>query len=163
MVRPFRSETERYGEYSKAGEYIYDHPFLWGSKRTGPDLHRIGGKYPDAWHYNHMDDPRATSPGSIMPRYPWLLTQKLDTSSLPSRLKALRKVGVPYPEGFENGPAQKELQEQAQRVVLGLKTGMVNTETNREIVALIAYLQRLGKDIKAAPAEVPAPQTASTR
>jgi cytochrome c oxidase cbb3-type subunit I/II len=76
MVRPFRSETERYGEYSKAGEYIYDHPFLWGSKRTGPDLHRVGGKYPDAWHYNHMDDPRSVSPGSIMPRYSWLLTQK---------------------------------------------------------------------------------------
>ena len=79
MIRPFRSETERYGEYSKAGEFVYDHPFLWGSKRTGPDLHRVGGKYPDAWHYNHMDDPRSTSPGSIMPRYPWLLTQKLDT------------------------------------------------------------------------------------
>ena len=79
MIRPFRSETERYGEYSKAGEFVYDHPFLWGSKRTGPDLHRIGGKYPDAWHYNHMEDPRSTSPGSIMPRYPWLLTQKLDT------------------------------------------------------------------------------------
>ena len=113
MVRPFRSETERYGEYSKAGEFVYDHPFLWGSKRTGPDLHRVGGKYPDAWHYNHMDDPRSTSPGSIMPRYPWLLTQKLDTTSLPARIKALRKVGVPYPEGYENGPAQKELEAQA--------------------------------------------------
>src|SRR6185369_16869559 len=137
MVRPFRSETERYGEYSKAGEFVYDHPFLWGSKRTGPDLHREGGKYPDAWHYTHMDDPRLTSPGSIMPRYPWLLTQKFDTSSLPSRLGALRKIGVPYPAGYENGPAQKELAAQAQQVVLGLKVGMVNTETNREIVALI--------------------------
>jgi cytochrome c oxidase cbb3-type subunit I/II len=86
------------------------------------------------------------------------LTQKLDTSSLPSRLKALRKVGVPYPEGYENGLAQKELQNQAQQVVLGLKTGMVNTETNREIVALIAYLQRLGKDIKAAPTQTPIAQ-----
>ena len=76
MIRPFRSETERYGDYSKAGEFVYDHPFLWGSKRTGPDLQREGGKYPDAWHYNHMDDPRSTSPGSIMPRYSWLLTQK---------------------------------------------------------------------------------------
>ena len=83
MIRPFRSETERYGEYSKAGEFVYDHPFLWGSKRTGPDLHRVGGKYPDAWHYNHLDDPRSTSPGSIMPRYPWLLTQKLDTPRCP--------------------------------------------------------------------------------
>ncbi|MCX6890562.1 MAG: cytochrome-c oxidase, cbb3-type subunit II [Verrucomicrobia bacterium] len=117
MVRPFRSETERYGEYSKAGEFVYDHPFTWGSKRTGPDLHRVGGKYPDAWHYNHMDDPRSTSPGSIMPRYPWLLTQTLDTACLPSRIKALRSVGVPYPAGYENGPAQKELEAQAAKVV----------------------------------------------
>ncbi|TAL03868.1 MAG: cytochrome-c oxidase, cbb3-type subunit I [Verrucomicrobia bacterium] len=163
MVRPFRSETERYGEYSKSGEYVYDHPFLWGSKRTGPDLHREGGKYPDAWHYNHMDDPRSVSPGSIMPRYSWLLTQKLDTSSLPARIGALRKIGVPYPAGFENGPAQKDLADQASQVVLGLKIGMVNCETNREIVALIAYLQRLGKDIKSAPA-APAPvASASTK
>jgi cytochrome c oxidase cbb3-type subunit I/II len=163
MVRPFRSETERYGEYSKAGEYIYDHPFLWGSKRTGPDLHRVGGKYPDAWHYNHMDDPRSVSPGSIMPRYSWLLTQKLDTTSLPSRIGALRKIGVPYPAGYENGLAQKELQEQEQRIVLGLKVGMVNTETNREIVALIAYLQRLGKDIKAASAATTPVTTTTTK
>jgi cytochrome c oxidase cbb3-type subunit I/II len=157
MIRPFRSETERYGEYSKAGEFAYDHPFLWGSKRTGPDLHREGGKYPDAWHYNHLDDPRNTSPGSIMPRYSWLLSQKLDTSSLPSRIKALRKIGVPYPAGYENGPAQKDLAAQASQVVLGLRVGMVNTDTNREIIALIAYLQRLGKDIQAAPAPSPAP------
>ena len=104
MIRPFRSETERYGEYSKAGEFVYDHPFTWGSKRIGPDLHRIGGKYPDAWHYNHMDDPRSVSPGSIMPRYPWLLTQKLDIPSLPARLKALRSVGVPYPDGLRERP-----------------------------------------------------------
>ena len=82
MIRPFRSETERYGEYSKAGEFVYDHPFLWGSERKGPDLAREGGKYPDAWHYNHMDDPRSTSPGSIMPRYSWLLTQKMETDTL---------------------------------------------------------------------------------
>jgi cytochrome c oxidase cbb3-type subunit I/II len=159
MVRPFRSETERYGEYSKAGEYVYDHPFLWGSKRTGPDLHRVGGKYPDAWHYNHMDDPRSTSPGSIMPPYPWLLTQKLDTSSLPSRIAALRKVGVPYADGYENGPAQKELEAQAKQVVLGLKIGSVEAQPDKEIIALIAYLQRLGKDIKAA---TPPPTAADT-
>ncbi|MDW8308453.1 MAG: cytochrome-c oxidase, cbb3-type subunit II, partial [Verrucomicrobiales bacterium] len=159
MVRPFRSETERYGEYSKAGEYIFDHPFLWGSKRTGPDLHRVGGKYPDAWHYNHMDDPVSTSPGSIMPRYPWLLTRKLDTSSLPARIRALRKLGVPYPPGYENGPAQQDLEKQAQRVVFGLQAGMVNAEPDREIIALIAYLQRLGKDIQAAtPATATTPQ-----
>lgn len=153
MVRPFRSETERYGEYSKSGEFVYDHPFLWGSKRTGPDLHRVGGKYPDAWHYNHMEDPQSTSPGSIMPRYSWLLTQNLDTNSLPARLKALRKVGVPYPDGYENGDAQKDLAKQAAGIVLGLKVGSVETQPDREIVALIAYLQRLGKDIKAAPVE----------
>jgi cytochrome c oxidase cbb3-type subunit I/II len=151
MIRPFRSETERYGEYSKAGEFVYDHPFTWGSKRTGPDLHRVGGKYPDAWHYNHMDDPRSTSPGSVMPRYSWLLTQKLDTTSLPSRLRALRKVGVPYPEGYENSQARKDLDAQVAKVVASLKVGMVTAETNREIIAVIAYLQRLGMDIKSAP------------
>ncbi len=150
MIRPFRSETERYGEYSKAGEFIYDHPFLCGSKRTGPDLHRQGGKYPDAWHYNHMDDPSLTSPGSIMPRYPWLLTQKLDTNALPARIAALRKVGVPYPAGFENGDAQKDLWAQAAKVVMNLKQGSItNAPANTEIIALIAYLQRLGTDIKA--------------
>jgi cytochrome c oxidase cbb3-type subunit I/II len=159
MIRPFRSETERYGEYSKAGEFVYDHPFLWGSNRKGPDLHRIGGKYPDAWHYNHMDDPRSTSPGSIMPPYPWLLSQKLETTSLPARIAALRKVGVPYPSGYENGQAQKDLDAQAARVVENLKSGMVTAHTNREIIALIAYLQRLGTDIKATPA--PAATTAA--
>ena len=149
MIRPFRSETERYGDYSKAGEFVYDHPFLWGSKRSGPDLQRVGGKYPDAWHYNHMDDPRATSPGSVMPRYPWLLNQKLDTNCLPARLKALRRIGVPYPDHYENGQAQKDLALQQRLVVAGLKTGLVTAEPEREIIALIAYLQRLGSDLKA--------------
>ncbi len=162
MIRPFRSETERYGEYSKAGEFVYDHPFLWGSKRTGPDLHREGGKYPDAWHYNHMENPRSTSPGSIMPPYPWLLTQNLDTNALPARIAALRKVGVPYPDGFENGPAQKELEAQARKIVGNLQIGMIsNAPPSSEIIGLIAYLQRLGTDIKSAPpqAEVTAPAT----
>lgn len=154
MVRPFRSETERYGEYSKSGEFVFDHPFLWGSKRTGPDLHRVGGKYPDAWHYNHMDDPGAVSPGSIMPRYPWMLTQKLDTNSLPARISALRKVGVPYPPQFEQR-ALADLQNQANGIVANLKTASINTEADKEIIALIAYLQRLGTDIKpgASPAD----------
>jgi cytochrome c oxidase cbb3-type subunit I/II len=153
MIRPFRSETERYGEYSKVGEFVYDHPFLWGSKRTGPDLQREGGKYPDAWHYNHMENPRSVSPGSIMPNYPWLFSQSIDTNALPGRLKALRKVGVPYPAGFENGEAQKELASQAAKVVENLKVGSItNAPADREIVALIAYLQRLGTDIKKAPA-----------
>jgi cytochrome c oxidase cbb3-type subunit I/II len=149
MIRPFRSETERYGEYSKAGEFVYDHPFLWGSKRTGPDLHREGGKYPDAWHFNHMDNPRSTSPGSIMPRYPWLLNDKLETNSLPARIAALRKIGVPYPEGFEK-TANRQLETQAAGIVANLKLGMItNAGRDREIIALIAYLQRLGTDIKA--------------
>ncbi len=152
MVRPFRSETERYGEYSKSGEFVYDHPFLWGSKRTGPDLHRVGGKYPDAWHYNHMEDPRSTSPGSIMPSYSWLLTQTLDTNSLPARISALRKIGVPYPAGYEQ-IALKELNTQAAKVVDNLKTGSIKADSSKEIVALIAYLQRLGTDIKAPAAQ----------
>jgi cytochrome c oxidase cbb3-type subunit I/II len=158
MVRPFRSETERYGEYSKAGEFIYDHPFLWGSKRTGPDLHRVGGKYPDAWHYNHLEDPSSTSPGSIMPRYPWLLTQKLDTSSLPARIAALRKVGVPYPAGAE-GKALADAKAQAATITDNLKTGMIKADPDKEIIALIAYLQRLGIDIKNQPSDRPATHT----
>mgnify|MGYP000122479299 CR=1 FL=1 len=151
MIRPFRSETERYGEYAKSGEYVFEHPFLWGSKRTGPDLLRVGGKYPDAWHYNHMEDPRSTSPGSIMPPYPWLLSQTIDTNSLPARISALRKIGVPYEPGFENGAAQQQLAAQAKRIVGNLQVGGVtNVPPDREIVALIAYLQRLGSDIKAA-------------
>lgn len=162
MIRPFRSETERYGEYSKAGEFVYDHPFLWGSKRTGSDLHRIGGKYPDAWHFNHMDDPGTTSPGSMMPRYSWLLFQKLDTSSLPARLKALRSVGVPYTEA-EIAGAAKSLDDQSKKIVINLAVGAVtNAPPDREIIALIAYLQRLGTDIKAQPTPAAAaPKTAA--
>jgi cytochrome c oxidase cbb3-type subunit I/II len=158
MVRPFRSETERYGEYSKAGEFVYDHPFLWGSKRTGPDLHRVGGKYPDAWHYNHMEDPKSTSPGSIMPRYPWLLTQKLDTTSLQARISALRKVGVPYPATAEQ-TALDELNAQSAKIVASLQTATIEAAPDREIIALIAYLQRLGTDIKTQPGSVPTPNT----
>lgn len=151
MVRPFRSETERYGEYSKVGEYVYDHPFLWGSKRTGPDLHRVGGKYPDAWHYNHLENPVNTSPRSIMPRYPWLLTRKLDTNVVQVRMKTLRRLGVPYTDediarAYENMAAQQL------RIVQNLKVGMVEADPDREIIALIAYLQRLGTDIKGSPA-----------
>src|SRR5664280_2369373 len=161
MIRPFRSETERYGEYSKAGEFVYDHPFLWGSKRIGPDLHRVGGKYPDAWHYNHMENPRSTSPGSVMPNYPWLLSQKLDESAVAPRIRALRKVGVPYPAGFENGPALASLHAQQERIVGGLKGGLITAAPDREIIAVIAYLQRLGTDIKAPSAASPAPATAA--
>jgi cytochrome c oxidase cbb3-type subunit I/II len=162
MIRPFRSETERYGEYSKAGEFVYDHPFTWGSKRTGPDLHRIGGKYPDAWHYNHMREPREMSPGSIMPNYPWLLTQKLDTSPLPARLKALRAAGVPYTEEVI-ATALQSVEAQQRTIVANLASGAVtNAAHDTEIIALIAYLQRLGTDIKLAPA-APATPTAAAK
>lgn len=150
LVRPFRSETERYGEYSKAGEFVYDHPFLWGSKRTGPDLHRIGGKYPNLWHYLHMEDPTKVSPGSLMPSYPWLLTDDLDISSTESKINAMRSIGVTYPEGYEN-IANDDLRTQAEQIALDLQENGAPTEPSKEIIALIAYLQRLGTDIKATP------------
>lgn len=148
MVRPFRWETMRYGEYSKAGEFVYDHPFLWGSKRTGPDLHRVGGKYPDSWHYRHMYDPRSTSEGSLMPRYYWLYENYYDPSLLAGKIKALRTVGVPYEEGYENSKALKDLQEQAKKISESLKSENLDNDPNLEVIALIAYLQRLGTDIK---------------
>lgn len=147
MVRPFRSETERYGEYSKAGEYVYDHPFLWGSKRTGPDLHRMNGKYSNAWHYNHMLSPDAVSTGSIMPAYPWLFEQTIDQDLTARKISALRKIGVPYPEEYEN-IANEDLDKQATEIMENLKADGIETMKEAEIVALIAYLQRLGKDIK---------------
>lgn len=153
MVRPFRSETERYqGEYSKAGEFVYDHPFLWGSKRTGPDLHRLGGKFNDAWHYQHMFEPQSTSPGSIMPPYPWLFTQSINPEKTAGKINALRKVGVPYPEGFED-TANQDLKAQAQEIVASLKADGVEASEAAEIIALIAYLQRLGTDIKVETAQ----------
>ncbi len=151
MVRPFRSEVQRYdpkgGEYSKAGEYVYDHPFLWGSKRTGPDLHRVGGKYADSWHYRHMLAPGEVSTGSIMPAYPWLFEQQIDKSKTPGIIKAMRTLGVPYEEGYEE-KANDDLDAQAKKIVEGLKMEGYDTNTDTEIVALIAYLQRLGTDIK---------------
>ena len=150
MIRPFRSETERYGEYSKVGEFVYDHPFLWGSKRTGPDLQREGKKYPDAWHYNHMNDPRLMSPGSIMPRYPWLLENDLDTKYLSDKIETMQSLGVPYPEGYA-AQAMTDLTGQAQQIANNLKDqGVADADPGKEIIALIAYLQRLGTDIKGA-------------
>lgn len=148
MIRPFRDEVARYGEYSKAGEFIYDHPFQWGSKRTGPDLAREGGKYPDSWHYNHMIEPRSMSPGSIMPNYPWLLDNDLDTTSTPAKIRAMQTLGVPYEAGYD-AKANKDLMTQANGIRISLKLDKIETPANKEIVALIAYLQRLGKDIKA--------------
>src|ERR1019366_5238843 len=140
MIRPFRDEVARYGEYSKAGEFVYDHPFQWGSKRTGPDLARIGGKYPDSWHYNHMWDPRSMSPGSIMPNYPWLFDNKLDTAITPAKIRAMQTLGVPYPEGYDK-IANADLVEQAKTIKANLKKDKLDTPADREIVALIAYLQ----------------------
>jgi cytochrome c oxidase cbb3-type subunit I/II len=148
MVRPIRAETERYGEYSKPGEFVYDHPFLWGSKRTGPDLQRVGGKYPDSWHFLHMRKPVSTSPGSLMPAYTWIYTDKLDDSDIEGKIITLRRLGVPYPAGYER-QAQTDLRAQAARIAAGLKGAGFDAGADREIVALIAYLQRLGTDIKA--------------
>lgn len=147
MIRPFRSETSRYGEYSKAGEFVYDHPFQWGSKRTGPDLHRVGGKYPDSWHYNHMLDPTTMSPGSIMPSYPWLLDDDLDTTTTAAKIRAMIKLGVPYPSNYDK-VANNDLARQSDDVAASLKKDGIETLSNKEIIALIAYLQRLGTDIK---------------
>jgi cytochrome c oxidase cbb3-type subunit I/II len=150
MIRPFRSETERYGDYSKAGEFVYDRPFLWGSRRTGPDLHRVGGKYPDSWHYMHFMDAQSTSPGSIMPSYPWFNTRKIDTDIVPAKIRALQRLGVPYRDGYDQ-IAVEELRQQAEGIANGLNQAGFQTEWNTHMVAVIAYLQRLGTDIKAAP------------
>jgi cytochrome c oxidase cbb3-type subunit I/II len=174
MIRPFRSEVERYGEYSKAGEFVYDHPFLWGSKRTGPDLHRIGGKYSDSWHFNHMYDPQSTSSGSIMPRYPWLITgnsSTLDKSQTEAKMKVMTTLGVPYSDE-DIASAQENMLAQGGKIENNLRDDPDFASTydaekqyaqdngddfvemkNREIVALIAYLQRLGTDIKAETVE----------
>lgn len=146
LIRPFRSETERYGEYSKAGEFVYDHPFQWGSKRTGPDLQRVGGKYPDAWHYNHMLEPESMSPGSLMPPFPWLINDKLNTSLTEKKIRAMQSLGVPYPKDFDKN-ALNDLYRQAEEIALRLKETGVEVESDREIIAMIAYLQRLGIDI----------------
>ncbi|MEI7979355.1 MAG: cytochrome-c oxidase, cbb3-type subunit I [Bacteroidota bacterium] len=147
MIRPFRSETERYGEYSKAGEYVYDHPFLWGSKRTGPDLMREGGKYSNSWHYNHMIDPRTMTPGSIMPAYDWLAEQTMDVSNIKDKINAMRTLGVPYEKGYEDRALQ-DLELQAKGISDNLALEKIKISSNKELISLIAYLQRLGTDIK---------------
>lgn len=148
MIRPFRSETERYGEYSKAGEFVYDFPFLWGSKRTGPDLHRLGKKYPHSWHYNHMLNPEIVSPGSIMPRYPWIIDDDLDVSKTAAKIEAMQSLGVPYEENYAD-KALEDLWAQAEEIAVELnKDSNIEVTKEKEIIALIAYLQRLGIDIK---------------
>jgi cytochrome c oxidase cbb3-type subunit 2 len=129
MIRPFRAETLRYGHYSVAGESVYDHPFQWGSKRTGPDLARVGGKYSDEWHRVHLNNPRDVVPESNMPEYPWLLKNVVDETQVPGRMAALRKVGVPY--------SDEEIAKAADEV-----------KGKTEIEAVIAYLQSLGLALK---------------
>jgi cytochrome c oxidase cbb3-type subunit I/II len=160
MIRPFRSEVERYGEYSKAGEYVNDHPFLWGSRRTGPDLWREGDPdrlgYKDAvWHFRHFFDPETVSPGTIMPRYSWFAENDIDYSSLESKMETLRTLGVPYTDADISG-AVESLKTQANAVVSKLReddsfvTDFGDQDySNKEVIAVIAYLQRIGMDIKA--------------
>ena len=154
MVRPFRSETERYGEYAKAGEYIYDHPFQWGSKRNGPDLSRegvvTGRQYkPNSWHYNHMLDPQRLNEQSIMPSYNWLIRNDLDISTTAKKIRVMQFLGVPYPEGYD-AKANDDLMIQAKGIADDLKSQGIQVEPTKEIIAMIAYLQRLGKDVHAA-------------
>ncbi len=151
MIRPFRHETERFGDYSKSGEFVYDHPFQWGSKRTGPDLAREGSKKlrkSHSWHYNHMQNPTSMSPGSIMPRYPWLLVKEIDVKSTTSKLAVMQKLGVPYTdEEIKNG--KTALQTQAEGIASELREqGIKEADAKKEIIALIAYLQRLGTDVE---------------
>ncbi|MCG6975311.1 MAG: cytochrome-c oxidase, cbb3-type subunit II [Acidiferrobacterales bacterium] len=128
MIRPFRAETERYGHYSVAGEFIYDRPFLWGSKRTGPDLQRVGGRYSDEWHRVHLNNPRDVVPESIMPGFPWLSENKIDTSDIKAKMRTLRKLGHPYTDQeIEDAPAQ--------------------LEGKTEMDAMVAYLQSLGRSL----------------
>ena len=153
QVRPFRHELERYGEYSKPGETIYERPFLWGSKRTGPDLARVGGKYPHLWHVRHMEDPRSTSPRSIMPPYDWMLRKELNLSALPSKMRVLARMNVPYTEAELSDPiriAQQQANEIASEVAA---QGGPSDLADKEIIALVAYLQRLGTDIKTPSAD----------
>ncbi len=149
MIRPFRSETARYGEYSKAGEFVYDHPFQWGSKRAGPDLAREGvgnNRKSDSWHYNHFEEPQAISTGSIMPSYSFMLDRELDTASTAAKIRTMQKLGVPYPEGYDQ-LANKELMDQAKSITENLAKDGIKTPPNKEIIAIIAYMQRLGTDI----------------
>jgi cytochrome c oxidase cbb3-type subunit 2 len=125
QIRPFRAETERYGHYSVAGEFVYDHPFLWGSKRTGPDLARVGGRYSDDWHRAHLYNPRDVVPESIMPSYPWLFSDTVDGEITPKKMRALRSVGVPFTDE-------------------AIASSAADVDGKPEIQALIAYLQQLG-------------------
>jgi cytochrome c oxidase cbb3-type subunit I/II len=146
MVRPLAADAARFGEPSRAEEFIYDRPFQWGSKRTGPDLHRIGGRYPNLWHYTHLLDPRATTPGSNMPAYPWLATGRIDVKLGRKKLALMQKLGVPY-SNVQIDVADVDQKNQALTVVEDLAKQQVAVAWDSEMVAMIAYLQRLGRDV----------------
>lgn len=148
MIRPMRAEMLRYGEWSRAAEYQYDRPFLLGSRRLGPDLQRVGGKYPDGWHYEHLKDPRATSPGSIMPVYAWLHRNKIDPADVTASVAALSAIGTPY-AAIDEASVTAALRIQGQEVVARLAGTGITAAWDDEVVAVIAYLQRLGKEGKA--------------
>jgi cytochrome c oxidase cbb3-type subunit I/II len=153
MIRPFRSEFIRYGAPSRIEESMYDHPFQWGSKRTGPDLARVGAKYEEAWHWDHMRSPRSTSPNSIMPGYPWLFDAATDPALAADKMRVLKKLGVPYTD-VEIQNAVADYQAQAAKVVAALQTkGKTDAQPDREIVALIAYLRRLGNNLEPAKSQ----------
>jgi cytochrome c oxidase cbb3-type subunit I/II len=153
MIRPLEHETLRYGTYTRAWEYAWDRPFQLGSRRIGPDLQRVGGKYPDAWHWNHLKDPRSTSPGSVMPEYGWLLTDTYDPADVTASIQALATLGHPYADTSEGG-VTRALDEQAAGVVGRLAEARIDADPRSEAVALIAYMQRLGTDGKKQLAEV---------
>ena len=147
-VRPMTHEVLRYGKASDAAEFVYDHPFQWGSKRTGPDLARVGGKYPDMWHYRHFWDPREVTPGSIMPRYTWLFNNKTDYSTLEKKMEVMKTLGVPYsPEEIKNAVADAQAQAESIKTTL-VAAGVSEKIADKEVVALIAYMQRIGSDFK---------------
>ena len=148
MIRPLRYETDRYGEYSKPGEFVYDHPFLWGSRRIGPDLAREGGKYPDLWHVRHMRQPRDIAPQSIMPAYPWMLTNTLDFNGIQRKVDVMAMLGVPYGDALTNAPAMARAQADSISAAI-VASGGPSDLADKEIVALVAYLQRLGRDVSA--------------
>ncbi len=152
MIRPFRWETDRYGDYSKIGEFVYDHPFLWGSRRTGPDLGRAGyvngPMYKNsAWHYKHLIDPQKMNEQSIMPRYDWFAKDDINLEMTPKKIRAMQTLGVPYPEGYDE-QAVEELLWQADQIVAELKASGIEIEPTKEMVAMIAYLHKLGRDIE---------------
>ena len=151
MIRPFRWETDRYGEYSKIGEFVYDHPFQWGSRRTGPDLARAGfvsgPMYKNgAWHYNHFMDPQKMNEQSIMPNYAWFAKKDINLDMIPAKIRAMQTLGVPYPEGYDE-MAVEDLMIQAQQIVNDLKNSNIDIEPTKQMVAMIAYMHKLGRDI----------------